>query len=72
MAVAVHYVDVVAHCIAMVFVPSLHNLHSNKMISYIFSGVCFIDSIILVLEKYTFSHSHAKAQVCLKSMYYIY
>ena len=54
MAVAVHYVDLVAHCIAMVFVPSLHNLHSNKMISYIFSGVCFIDSTILVLEKYTF------------------
>ena len=70
MAVAEHYVDIVAQCIAMVFVPSLHNLHSNKMISYIFSGVCFIESIILVLEKYTFSHT--KAQVCLKSMYYIY
>ena len=54
MAVAVHYVDIVAQCIAMVFIPNLHNLHSNKMISYIMSEVCFIDSAILVLEKYTF------------------
>ena len=54
MAVAVHYVDIVAQYIAMVFVPSLHNLHSNKMMSYILSEVCFIDSAILVLEKYTF------------------
>ena len=52
MAVAVHYVDIVAQCIVMVFV--LHNLHSNKMIIYILSEVCFIDSAILVLEKYTF------------------
>ena len=51
-AVATHYVDIVAQCIVMVFV--LHNLHSNKMIIYILSEVCFIDSAILVLEKYTF------------------